>query len=165
MRSPEQSVMVCFPVFFTNAAPITAHVTAQAMNQARVIYPDKRAGCRDDLPQGKQWWCVVHGNLPKMKVNESRIKKIDSSRSDSPHSAPGDGGGENALALTGKGWEWVGQVAGNKRDCGFPRYRLSPHKVPSLQRRGLCWGDGCGKRLDRAGGKGNSSDLRQDHRP
>ncbi|WP_256210594.1 hypothetical protein [Nitrosospira multiformis] len=43
--------------------------------------------------------------------------KITSSHSDSPRLAPGgDGSGETALALAGKGWERVGWVAGNKRD-------------------------------------------------
>src|SRR5690348_9711785 len=68
--------IVCFPVFFANAAPIAAHMAAKAMNQTRLAYLGKRAGCRDDLPQSKQWWCVVHGNLPKVKVNESRTEKL-----------------------------------------------------------------------------------------
>jgi len=38
--------------------------------------------------------------------------KITSSHSDSPRLAPGsDGSGEAALALTGKGWEWVGRIS------------------------------------------------------
>jgi hypothetical protein len=50
-----------------------------------------------------------------------------------------------ALALTGKGWEWVGwieakQIAGLK----LPAYSFIPPQVPLTQGWGALWGDGAG---------------------
>ncbi|SEO26400.1 hypothetical protein SAMN05216404_11580, partial [Nitrosospira multiformis] len=61
--------------------------------------------------------------------------KITSSHSDSPRLAPGgDGSGETALALTGKGWEWVGWKLGKQRDNASRVFVYPPTSPP---RRGL----------------------------
>jgi hypothetical protein len=81
------------------------------------------------------------------KLKEERCKKLILSLGLSSLRPRGRREWGRALALTGKGWEWVGseRVKG-RQQAGLllPSLLLSPHKSPSQEARGLGWGEGAG---------------------